>query len=75
MMVLICVPLPKRAIQLSPFILTLATYLAPHQHQKGSGFTEGSLWWWLYALGTSIWRFFGVLTIARGVWAPFFLAV
>ena len=32
MMVLICVPLSKRAIQLFPFILTLAMFLAPCQH-------------------------------------------
>ena len=39
---------------------------------KGVWVQEGSLLWWLYTLETSVWRFFSVLTIARGVWAPFF---
>ena len=41
MMVLICTPLSSRAMQLSPFILTLATFLTPCQHQKGSEFKKG----------------------------------
>ena len=42
---------------------------------KGVWIQEASLLWWLYALGTSVQRFFGVLTIVGGVWALFFYAV
>ena len=39
--VLICAPLAKTAIQLYPFILTLATFSTPCQCWKGSGFKKG----------------------------------
>ena len=39
---------------------------------KGVWIQEGSLLGWLYTLGTSIRRFFGVLAVVRGVQAPFF---
>ena len=38
---------------------------------KGVWIQEGSLLWWLYTMGTSIERFFGLLPFARGVQAPF----
>ena len=41
MMVFICAPLSKRAIQLSPFIFTLAMFSIPYHHWKGSGFKKG----------------------------------
>ena len=44
MMVLICAPLSKRAIQLSPFILTLAMFSTPCQCWKGSGIKKGVCW-------------------------------
>ena len=44
MMVLIYAPLSKRAIQLSPFILTLATFLTPCQCWKGSRFKKWVCW-------------------------------
>ena len=37
----LCPMWSSRAMQLSPFILTLATFLTPCQHQKGSGFKKG----------------------------------
>ena len=40
-MVLICIPLSRRAMQLSPFNLTLAMFSTPYQSQKGSGFKKG----------------------------------
>ena len=40
-MVFICVPLSRRTIQLSPLILTLATFLTPCHRWKGSGFKKG----------------------------------
>ena len=42
---------------------------------KGVWIQEGSLLGWLYALGTSTWRFFGVVDVVGGVQAPFFNAV
>ena len=71
-MVLICAPLSSRAMQLSLFILTLATFMTPYQMWKGSGFKERVCWGGFMPLGISVWRFFGVLTIVKGVWAPFF---
>ena len=43
-MVLIWVPLSKRAIQLSPFILNLVMILTLCQCWKGSGFKKGVCW-------------------------------
>ena len=40
-MVFICVPLSRRAIQLSPLILTLAMFSTPCHCWKGSGFRKG----------------------------------
>ena len=40
-MVFICAPLSRRAIQLSPLIFTLATFLTPYQCWKRSGFKKG----------------------------------
>ena len=40
-MVFIWAPLSKKALQLSPFILILATFLTPYHHWKGSGFKKG----------------------------------
>ena len=40
-MVFTWAPLSKRAIQLPPFILTLATFLTPYSHRKGSRFKKG----------------------------------
>ena len=45
MMVFICVPLSRRAIQISPLTLTLATFLIPYQWWKGLGFKKG-VWLW-----------------------------
>ena len=71
MMVLMCVPLFKRAIQLS--IYPHSSYVFGSMLvSKRVWFQEGNLLWWLYTLGTSVWRFFGVLTIVGEVWAPFF---
>ena len=42
---------------------------------KGVWIQEGSLLGWLYALGTSVWRFFGMVAVVRGVQAPFFNAI
>ena len=39
-MVFICLPLSRRAIQLSPLIFTLAIFLTPYQCWKGSGFKK-----------------------------------
>ena len=47
MMVLICVPLSKRAIQLSLLTLTLAMFLIPYHQVKGSGFKKG-VWVWCF---------------------------
>ena len=61
--VLICMPLPRRAIQLSPFTFTLTAFLIPYHWLKGSGFKKGVcaqlLTPWLPHLGVSL------------VWLPF----
>ena len=69
MMVLIWAPLSKRAIQLSPFILTLAMFLIWYHHWKGSEFKKGvcrvgfmpweppsggSSWHWLLLEGSGL---------------------
>ena len=46
--------------------------LGPMPTLKGVWIQEGSLLEWLYALGTSIWRFFGMVAVVRGVQAHFF---
>ena len=68
-------PLSRRAIQLSPLILTLATFSTPCHHWKGSGLKKGVCVHcstpWVLPLGVLpaqsafIW----------GVWAPFFSAM
>ena len=40
-MIFICMPLSRRAIQLSPLIITLATFSTPCHCWKGSGFEKG----------------------------------
>ena len=40
-MVLICAPWSRRAMQLSPLTLTLATFLIPYHWLQGSGFKKG----------------------------------
>ena len=49
--------------------------LNPMPMLNGVWIQEGSLLGWLYALGTSVWRFFSVVAVAGGVWAPFLDAV
>ena len=44
-MVLICVPLSRRAMQLSPLTLTLATFSIPYHQLKGSGCKKGVCAW------------------------------
>ena len=41
MMVFTCALLSRRAMQLSPFIFTLATFSILYHHWKGSGFKKG----------------------------------
>ena len=36
-----CTPLSRRAMQLSPFIFTLAMFSMPYHHWDGSGFKKG----------------------------------
>ena len=52
-MVFICVSLSRRAIQLSPLILTLATFLTPCHHAgRDWDSRRESVCAWLYTLGT-----------------------
>ena len=74
MMLLICAPLSKRAIQLSPLILTLATF-NPMPMLKGVWIQVGSLLGWLYTLGTSVCTFFSMVAVVGWVQASFFDAI
>ena len=74
-MVFIWASLSKRAIQLSPFILTLAMFLTLYHCQKGVWIQEGSLWSSFYTSGASVLGLFTVLAIVRGVQAPFIDAI
>ena len=44
-MVLICMSLSRRAMQLSPLTFTLATFSIPYHQLKGSGFKKGVCAW------------------------------
>ena len=70
MIVFIWSPLSKRAIPLSPFILTLAMFLIPYHCWKGPDSRRESVRWYL-CLGSLIWWLFVALIIVGVVQAPF----
>ena len=70
-MVLICAPLSRRAMQLSPLTLTLATFLILYHLFKGVRIQEGSLYSAFYALGVLSWGTFGMAIFPRGPQPPF----
>ena len=74
-MAFICMPLSKRAIQLSPLTLTLATFSTPYHCWKRVRIKEGSLCVMSYTLGILSWGAFGRVAFPRGVQAPFFSAI
>ena len=62
-MVLICIPLSRRAIQLSPLTLTLAMFSILYHWLKGMGFKKG----------VCVWHFMPWVSCpgAPSVWSPF----
>ena len=73
-MVLICVQLSKRAMQLSLLTLTLAMFSIPYHWLKGLGFKKGVLFLAFYAWSVLSWDTFGMVAFPWGALAPFFSA-
>ena len=61
MMVFICIPLSRRAIQLSLLILHLGYILNPMPLLEGVRIQEGSLCMLLYAFGAPSWGVIGMV--------------
>ena len=71
-MVFTWAPLSQRAIQLSPFIFTLADSIPLLERVR---IQEGSLQGGFHTSGASIWGLFMALVIVRGVQASFINAI